>query len=236
MMNNRKPRRFNKKPAYRSGKGGVSNAVKKYVKKVASKTRPEMKSAVISNQVETLLDTSAIATAYQWNEFPILSQGTGRDQRIGNEVYLHGHHSRGQFFNNATVPVFVRRLVVGYSTGVTIGVTAELFDIQSGIPDTLTSLPDSRKLYARINKAQFKVYFDKIIKLAPSASTDGNQTKIHNYFQKFGGKKIKYEGTSSGLLSQDTRLAEIYIMASPDNDSNAIIELTQNSRFYFTDP
>lgn len=236
-MNNRKPRRYSKKPSYQSkGKNGVSNAVKKYVKKVASKTRPEMKSATILNQVEYLFDSTTIAGSFQWNEFPLLTQGTARDQRIGNEVFLHGQHSKGHFYNNATSPIIIRRLILGYSSGIIIGANAELFDTGTGTPDTLTSLASTLKMHARINKAQFKVYYDKSIKLAPSTSTDGNQTKLHNYFQKFGGKKIKFEGNTFGVNNQDTRFCELYIVNTLDNDSSFVVELTQNSRFYFTDP
>lgn len=241
MPMNRKPRGGMRRPAYKpKGKAGVSQAVKKYVKKVASKTRPEMKCQRFAFTENSLLNTGAIATSFYWNEFPAISQGVTRDSRIGNEIYLHGYHAKGSYFNNGSSPVFIRRLVVGYSTGVAANsVASELFDLSTGVGTTLTTVGNNMGLITtRINKSQFKVYFDKVIKLSPTSATDGTQTKLYNYFQKFGGKKITYEANAVGANNQDARLAEIYLVAQADNDASTgfVVEQTLNNAIYFTDP
>lgn len=220
------------------GKTGVSTAVKKYVKKVTARTRPEMKS-IQTNSVENGLITQPINTALAWQELVQPTQGTARNNRIGNEIYLHGFHAKGSFINTSAVPVYVRRLVVGYTTGVTTGVNAELFDNGIGAGVTITTTGVTMALITnKINKAQFKVYFDKVIKLSPSTATDGSQTKLYNHFQKFGGKKIRFEGSGVGLNNQDFILAEVYIVAQADNDAAGtnIVEWSENNSIYFTDP
>lgn len=230
-----------RKPAYKPrGKPGVSNAVKKYVKKVASKTKPEMKCVRYSFTENTGINTGAIGTSFDWFEFPNILQGVTKETRIGNEIYLHGWHSKGSYFNTGTSPVFVRRLVVGYTSGITsASVSSELFDVTNGVGTTLTTVGNNMGLItSRINKSQFKVYFDKVVKLSPSTATDGTQTKLYNYFTKFGGKKISFEGNTNGQNNQDTRLAEIFLFAQADNDATTgfVIEQTRNNGCYFTDP
>lgn len=238
---NKKPR-SNRRPAYKpKGKPGVTNAVKKYVKKVTARTRPEMKCVKNSYLESTTLSTATVDSSLRWNQFVSMLQGTARDQRIGNEIYLHGFHAKGQFYNNGTVPVFIRRLVLGFTVGIsTIGTTAtELFDNGSGAGVTIATIGNNMGLItAPINKVQFKVYFDKVTKLSPSTATDGTQTKLYNHFQKFGGKKIMFEGDNAATLAQNHRLVEIYLLAEAGNDASTgiTVEQTQNFATYFTDP
>jgi len=230
-----------RRPAYKpKAKPGVSNAVRKYVKKVTARTRPEMKCKKGSITEFTSLNTATAVQSMSWIEFPDMVQGTGRDQRIGNEVYLHGFHSKGSFHNNGSVVMYIRRLIVGFTTGVTAnsGVT-ELFDNGTGAGVTINAVGNNMGLITTpINKNQFKVYFDKTIKLSPSTATDGTQTKLYNHFSKFGGKKIQFEGNNVGAISQDGRMAEIYLVAQADNDATTgfFVEQTQNWSTYFTDP
>jgi hypothetical protein len=223
------------------GSKGVSNAVKKYVRKVASKTKPEMKSFQTALKEDVSLNTVSAAASFLWNE-PMatsLGIGAGKDQRVGQEIYLQGHHSKVVYTNNTSSPILVRRLIVGYGSGTLANsVSAELFDASTGVGTTITTVGTGTGLITTsINKAQFKVYFDKTIKLAPNTSTDGNQTRLANYFTKFGGKKIRFEGTSTGFSSQDWRFGEIYLIADAGNDlTTGGIELSYNQMTYFTDP
>lgn len=234
----RKPRRSAYKP---NNKGPVSNAVKKYVKKVTSRTRPEMKSAQANFVESTLLNTSAIGTSFRATEFPSMTQGTTRETRIGNEIYLHGFHSKGSYFNTGSAVVYIRRLVLGTTTGVDPfdAVNSELFDTAAGQGQSLTQIGNNMGLIqSRINTNQFKVYFDKTIKLSPSTATDGTQTKLYNHFQKFGGKKIKFDAQTVGLNSQNARMIELYLVAQADNDAvtGITVEQSENYTTYFTDP
>jgi len=220
------------------GNTGVPNAVKKYVKKVTARTRPEMKQ-IQNNFVEsTALVTNTAATSFRWLEWCEPTQGTTRDTRVANEIYLHGMHSKGAFHNNGSVPVFIRRLVLGAGPSTVTGASAELFDNGLGPGVSITTTGATMALITnKINKAQFKVYYDKTIKVGSVSSVDGMQTKIFNYFQKFGGKKILFEGATAGLNNQSYRISEVYLVASSDNDAAAAtIEHTENNTVYFTDP
>lgn len=231
-------RRTYKKKAYKSKPkvAKVSRAVKSYVAHKIK--RPEMKQ-IQGNVVEdTQLVTSSAAGSLVWQEVMNPTQGTTRDTRQGNQVYFHGFHAKGSFHNNGTVPAYVRRLVVGYSTAITVGAAAELFDngVGAGVSVTTTG-PTMALITNKINKVQFKVYSDKTIRLSSSTATDGSQTRMYNYFTKFGGKKITFEATTAGQSNQDWRCAEIYLVAQADNDAAAgiTVERTENYSVYFTD-
>lgn len=240
MPYNKKPR-STRKPAHRpKGRPGVTNAVKKYVKKVTARTRPEMKCFRNLVLEGVNLNTNTLAGAVYVNQtFPILVQGVGRDQRIGNEIYFHGFHSKGSLNNNGSVVVYVRRLILGYTTGIpTLDLNSGLFDNGTGLGVSATTIGSNMGLITTpINKAEFKVYFDKTMKLSPSTATDGSQTKLYNYFSKFGGKKIRYESNTYSATNQTWRFSEIFLVAQADNDTPGVtVEISENCAVYFTDP
>lgn len=226
----------------KSKSGVVSDSVKKYVKSVTKKSLPEMKyiSTAVS-AIEPVLSLTGPVAGYSYIEFANnLTIGAGLNQRLGAEIRLQGLHSKITYHNNSTVPVYVRRLVIGISgQDIDAGLdTMELFN--SGGPGVnWTSAGNSLYvIQTPINHVSYKVYFDKTFKLGPVGSTDGTQTRMVNYFQKFGGKKIIYEGSTGGYALQDFRFAEIItaVCANQDATVGASLEFNRFSRVYFTDP
>jgi len=242
---------YRKRPSNRrskpmTGKGRVSDSVKKYVKSVTAKTRPEMKyfslGAGVTGPTETSLNLSnSLVAGYNWQEFTTtIAQGTLSSNRVGNEIRLQGYHSKVTYFNNSPVPVYVRRLVISYPGADTEAMldAAEIFSI-TGTGLSFTGAGNNMQVInTPINVAAYKVYYDKTIRLGPSNATDGTNTRMVNYFQKFGGKKILYEGSSSALQSQNTRFAELIIAVTAPNDITAActLEFSRFNRCYFTDP
>lgn len=232
MQNKRYKRR---RPSARSqGKPMVSNAVKKYVKTITAKQRPEMKKQfnLIDEQVLNTLSPS-----FFFSEF-IVAQGTPLNGRVGNEVLLQGCHIKGVLHNNSNSPVYVRRLVLGFSDGTITNTFTELFTSAGGVPTDLGTTTGLNSMYYSINKVKFKVYDDTMIRLGSLASIDGNNTRFFNKFQKFGGCKIKYEGNTNGEQNQNKRFAVVWLVAQADDDtsSGVPIELSSSINWYFTDP
>lgn len=238
---------YRKKMSTRSrkpkSKGGVvSDSVKKYVKSVTKKALPEMKfvTSTLIPGTEPVLGLNGTVAGYQWLEFARPTQGPAVSQRNGNQINLQGYHSKITYFNTSTSTLFVRRLILGVNNGDTEAGTdsAELFTL-NGTGISLTTAGNTLAvIQTPINTTQYRVYFDKTIKLAPVGSVDGTNTRMVNYFQKFGGKKITYESNNSGFLAQNFRFAELILVATSANDPNISggLKLINFNRTYFTDP
>jgi hypothetical protein len=215
----------------------VSTAVKKYVKQVTAKSRPEMKRIMDS----TTLDETAINTLtvpYIFREFSCV-QGTQVQGRLGNELYIQGLHLKGILHNNSNTTIFVRRLILQLTDGTPTGAFTEIFTSGTGVPTDLVTTTGLNAMYHSINKSKFKVYDDTVMKLAPLTSVDGNQTKMFNKFQKFGGAKITYEGNTSGEQNQNKRFLVLWIFADANDDTTAatnVVEVSSNITWYYTDP
>lgn len=212
----------------------VSQAVKKYVKQVTAKVKPEMKQ-LYSEANELTYNT--LSTAYTFEEF-ILLQGSTANTRVGNEVFLQGLHLKGVWHNNATNSIYVRTLILGYTDSIQDGAFSELFRTSTGNATDLTTTVGLDIIYKPINKVKWHVYEDKVTKLAPSTSTDGNNTKFFSIFQKFGGSKIKFEAGTTGFTNQNKRFCVLHLAADANDDTTtgSVIELSSILRWYFTDP
>lgn len=229
----------------KSKSGVVSDSVKKYVKNVTRKAKPEMKyrteSVAIGPSEPVVTTNGATTLGYVWNEFCTIAQGTAINNRIGNEIRLQGFHSKITYFNKGSDPVYIRRLVIGINSGDTEAGTdtAELFQ-NLGLGVSIATVANTTAaLQYPINHVTYKVYFDKTFKLGPVSATDGSNTRLVNYFQKFSGKKVIYENTGSGVLAQNHRFAEVILAVGANNDQatgNVGVEYSRHARTFFTDP
>jgi len=196
-----------KKPSTKTS--GVSDSVKKYVKSVTKKTRPEMKYTIallpspLTGPEPTLSLVGSVA-GYSWTEFGNIAAATGANAvntRIGQEIYLQGHYSKTTYFNNSPVPIYVRHLIVSLPSQDVEGGTdaAELFTY-SGQGVSFTTIGNTTAIMqVPINKTQYRVYSDKTFKLGSTSALDGTCTRMVKNFQKFGGKKIMFESLASGF-------------------------------------
>lgn len=161
----------------KSKSGVVSDSVKKYVKSVTKKALPEMKFAAIQavSAVEATIALDGVIAGNNWLEFANILQGLTKATRTGNEIKLQGYHSKITYHNNSTVPVYIRRLVIGIEgNDVDAGTNlAELFTINGAGVDINTMGNGLAVIQTPINMSKYKVYFDKVIKLGPAGSTDG---------------------------------------------------------------
>jgi len=112
-------RRSRRAPAKRARRkrSGVSAATKKYVRRMMPKT--ELKRNV------SYYDEISQSTLTQGSVTPMISitQGTGVNSRIGNQITVKGFHIKGLFNNNAATPNYIRMLLVWSPCDTVTGLT-----------------------------------------------------------------------------------------------------------------
>lgn len=215
----------------------VSKTVKKYVKSVMPKI--EVKTAWFHDN-EVSLSTLAQGAM---QAYPLLANGPTKSQRIGNDIMLTEFEIKGSLKNNsATNTIYARALIVGH-TG-EIDPTIATFPIFQGNFDE-TTLPVSSvngldAMYFPINKKELTVYHDKVYKLAGDANgNDGKETVFFSKHIKFGpkGMKVSYKGNTSGYKNQTKMVSVVWIVAEASDDTTTgfTVELSQLTRYWFTD-
>lgn len=225
-------RTFRRRPL--ATKAKVSTAVKKYVKSHTPK--PEVKRAFDVYSETTI---SAMVTPYQIYE-PIIAQGVGRNQRIGNQIKMLGVHTRAHFKNNSTGTCWVRMLVLSTAGDTdTAAATMELFKDVNAAGDTnpiVVSGSSSGNIFFSINDAKFKTHYDHVYKLGGTGSLEGRDVILFNKFCKFN-TTIKYDGTNTGLGNQSRRFLIIYLTSETALDGGgASVEISGMNRWYYIDP
>lgn len=168
---------------------------------------------------------------------PSITNGTSSSSRVGNEIRAMSLHLRGVIYNNSTQESLVRMIVVGAPASVdpstTIFRTGALGAVAG--PASVNGLD---AMYFPLNKLEFKVYADKVFKFGASASgTAASNTRSFSKFIKFGGRKIMYKGNVSGTDQQSWQYHVIWIAADANDDTTTgtTVELSQITRFWFTD-
>jgi len=196
--------------------------------------KTEMKCAW-NHQNEVALPTLAQGTS---NKGPYLSRGTGSDERVGNVINASALHFKGVLYNNSTQETYVRMLIIGYPTlNGDIDYSTNLYEIsQSGTVSGLNTISGLDTMYFPINKKDYKVYRDKVYKLAGSVSgSAGTNTRMFNHFVKFNKRKIIYDGVSNATNSWTYNIILIAADSNDDTSTGTVCELSSLTRFYYTD-
>lgn len=218
-------------------KSAVSKTVKKYVKSVMP--RPEVKS-VWYHDNEVNLNT---LTQGAMQSYPLLGQGSSKFQRIGNDIMLTEFEIRGTIkSNSATNTLWARALIVGHDGQ--IDPTISTFPLfQASFDETtapVSSVNGLDAMYFPINKKELTVYHDKVYRLAGDANgNDGKEALFFSKHIKFGpkGMKISFKGNLNGYKNQTKLVSVIWIVAEASDDTTTgyNVELSQLTRFWYTD-
>jgi len=183
------------KKEYTKRSGKVAPAVKQYVKKQL-RTNSELKRFERSDQEK--IEGSTTNPVYG-NDLSQIPEGTGNSERVGAEIRLQGVQLKGMFHNNSTVTNYVR-YVIGYSLSpqlILLNQTAKIFrgplnqqwttaDVygSGSTPYSLMTTPFHPEL--------FQPLYDKVHKIAPSTSVDGNNTRLFNKFIKLHNRRVAF--------------------------------------------
>jgi len=213
----------------------VSTAVRKYVARVV----PHVETKEIwthDNEVQLNTLSQGALQAY-----PTISQGTSHITRVGNDVNLKKFDIRGVLSNNSTSETFARMLVVGHDGNIDPTMaTFPLFLAAAGTSVTIGTLNGLDTMYFPINNKELHIYEDRVLRLAGSAT--GNAAQNAKYYSKTinfpgQGKLIKFKGGSSGYANQSWFITVVWIVADANDDTTTgtVVELSQLTRFMYTD-
>lgn len=227
---------FRPKKRYTTKKKGVSQAVKKYVRR-AMPAIEFKENWYHDNEVQLNTLTQGAMQAY-----PQVSAGTNHTTRVGNEISLKSFQVKGILNNNSGSESYARLLILGHDGN--LDPTYSTFPIfrntANGTTSTISGVNGLDTMYYPINKVDCHVYYDKVMKLAGSATGNaGANTKMFSHMIKFPGKgkKIVYEASGTGVGSQNTYISVYWIVADANDDTSTgtVVELSQLTRFWFTD-
>lgn len=229
------------KKVYPKRSGKVAPAVKSYVKK-AMRTNSELKRLEIFNQ-ESLQGIPPSGTAI----FPSLAfsvaEGTASNERVGNEVRLQGIQVKGMWHNNVNLTIYCR-VMIGYYNTVdnlysAINENTPLFKASDGQSvSSVTIASGATKNYALMttptHPIQWTSLYDKVFKIGPSTSTDGNNTRLFNKFIKLHNKKVSWVNTGSIPLPQ-LQVLRFYSDAPLDASTVQTVEYSGSTQVWYRD-
>lgn len=214
----------------------MSTAIKKYVRRAMP--RVEMKS-VWNHDNEVSLNTLAQGAIVG---LPQVTQGTAVTNRIGNEISFKMMHMKGALYNNSNSESYVRLIIVGHEGSIApaLGTFPLFVNGPSNNTVTTSTINGLDAMYYPINKKDLHVYRDKVFKLAGSSSAaEAKNTRMFSEMVKFPGKgkKVTYEGNTTGVDNQNWFLSIIWVAADANDDTTTgtNVELSQLTRLWYTD-
>lgn len=166
----------------------------------------------------------------------IIPQGTAVNERIGNEIKLSGFHLRGAFNNNYEGVNYIRMMLFYYKDQADVTTSSEFFDSSGGAANSTTSLAGLNSIYYPVNKTKVQVMYNKVFKLAAASSDGTSSTKFFNTFVKLHGRKIKFEGPSTGADNVSPRLHLAFWMSDAQDDfPSSQVELSAVGSVWYKD-
>lgn len=167
----------------------------------------------------------------------IIEEGTGPDNRIGNNISLSGYQIKGVMSTNATSTHQYLRMVLYWSKSRdNYGSSSEFFINSSQNTLTGASIGGLDKMYHPLNKALVTPVFDKVFKIAPYGSGNSDGTKFFNVFVKLRNRKITYENNQTGADNVSPRLhLAVFTAEAGDDNITTVIEMSAMQRLWYKD-
>lgn len=163
-----------------------------------------------------------------------LEQGPGLEQRIGRRVLARGIHVKGHFYNKPGQPCFfVRMLILQDKENNAATFSGDELFLKAG--QAVSHAQGTESAYLGVNKARYRVYSDKMMKLA-SSSNNAENIQIFKTFVKLN-TDVRYDGNTFSSITGNN----IQIVYFPVNPTGAVItteKITANfqSTMYYMDP
>lgn len=222
-------RKMTRRPRRTRKSGGVSLATKRYVRRVMPKQEMKCDWFQLDEQAQNTLSQGTFTL------FPSLTPGVGADGRISNEISARGMHMKGVLYNNSTSESYLRQVVIGYAPP--LNAMNNFFhtaaDHSTG---AVTGVNGLDAMYYPLNTTQLTVYYDKVFKLAGSATGNGGaNTRMFSKFLKLGGKKLKFAGADNAPENWTYALIHIAADANDDTSTGTSVEVSATNRFYYSD-
>lgn len=229
------PRLSGRKRAYKKKRRGTSMvSVAKRAVRQELRRNVELKRRY-GTQTETSIST--VNQGGNWHALSNVDLGTGRDNRIGHEIIAKGIHVAGHLHNNGAGTNYVRMVILEERTQADFTGVEKLFEGATATQD-FTGVNSMSAMYYPIQKVDYKVFYDKVFKLNPVASTGKNdESRMFKKFIKLNRKMLFENQTSQGAAVQRPRYWIGFWAAESARDEGLgqNIEMSMLTRFYFTD-
>ncbi len=176
------------------------------------------------------------AHAYYYDPMNI-SEGTGPDNRVGQQITLSGYQLKGVFKSNAPNEHQYIRMILFYAKDRSnFDVNSELHVSSNHLPLTGATIGGLDKIYHPLNKALVTPLYDKTIKIAPYSNTQSDGTRLFNFFVKLHNRKISFENTATGVDNVSPRLHLAVITAgASDDELTSTVEMSAFQRLWYKD-
>ncbi len=167
----------------------------------------------------------------------VITEGTGPDNRIGQQITLSGYQLKGVLSTNATGTHQYMRMVLFYAKDRSnFSNTSEMFLNSAHNPITGAIIGGLDKMYHPLNKSLVTPLYDKIHKIAPYGAGNSDGTRFFNFFVKLRNKKISFENTGTGGDNVSPRLhLAVFTAEAGDDGVNATIEMSAMQRLWYKD-
>ncbi len=215
------PRRHRQK-----GNPKMNRQISRVVNRVLNK-QSETKS-ISTNLTELTLSSASLVHIQTLNN---IVQGDNVNERIGNQCKGFGALVRVIFTNTTTLNQYVRLVVLSAPKDL-FDATTDLF-LWTGGGSAALAASTINNIYFSLNKNEFNVHYDKVVKLAGSAAVEGGEIKIIKKFIKFNHKLQFPSGTTGDAKDHNMRLLIIPVDASAD--AATTLELSYETRYYYKD-
>lgn len=216
-----------------------AKAVRSIVRKEIHKDRE-----VKFNFHNTANATSSNASLFETHsDLSQVQQGLQVENRIGDEIKAIGLSSKHTFTNTSNNVLYIRLFFVweymemaaqGMGSG-----NPYLFTDANNLDIIWTTASGSPGLINYpLNKKNFKVIYDRTIKLAKANETGGGDTKRIVFFKKLN-QKVKYSDAQVGVQKQDHMLCRGICAYSPNSlltTTTFTYSYSEMTRFYYVDP
>lgn len=189
--------------------------------------RPEVKK--ITRSIEGSSMSALTENQLVIMPFAHCTQGTGAEQRIGNEINLASVHIKGHLENRSSVAntMLVRMAIIQDKKDNAAPFTGVNALVKSNAPVSLGSL-GAESSYLTWNKDRYSVLYDRNFKLG-SANTNGADIKLFNLFRKLRGKaEFTYSTGAPGAINSNNWQFVMWA-CDPDNAGQS----TSNVNGYF---
>lgn len=223
-------------PRRTSNKSNNDSAQNRHIAKIAKSVlmkNTETKSKMIHFNE---LNLSTTVPGYFYDPMTIL-EGTGPDERLGNNITLSGYHLKGVLHNNnASLTKYVRMALFYTTDRAQVSTASELFINSSQLPVTGSTIGGLDMVYHPFNKSKVQVLYNKVYKVGPNDGSNAGNTKFFNMFVKLRNRKIEFEhGQVINTENVSPRLHLGVWIASSDDDLDGALEMSSIGRLWYKD-
>lgn len=247
----------------------VSPVVKEYVKKQVSRQQENKMAYKASANADTLANeqipvypiiqfsSSGTTPNGVQSVLPLITQGVGEGQRIGNSIrckglYIKGHITinwstvAGGVSSNITTPeIYIRMVILDQKDQVANGINSTSILDQAGAGFSPNGTMQG--MYLPVDKKEFNVYYDKVFKIKnplffPSSTTayiNPNVQCTRTFSAKLLGNKLWKYGSNAATIptSANPQILAFYIDPSNIARSNslAVAEYSYVTTMYYED-